>query len=238
MAPSPPVASMHLLLNDTQRPPRSLMATSVSVALHAGLITVLALTGQQVANSVRGLIEQTVRYLYPIPREIGLPRPGELTDPLGAAARSMGGLSPRPANGAGTEAMTVQSARTGIEFAPIPLEGASIEPGLGDNAFSMVEVDSIAFVDPTSAAPEYPQTLALRHVEGGVVLRFVIDSTGLIDMATVRVVSSTHKLFARAVLEAMPRMKYRPARVGDRAVRLLVEQMFSFKIQRQKGTIS
>jgi len=36
----------------------------------------------------------------------------------------------------------------------------------------------------------------------------------------------------------MPKMKYRPAKVGDRAVRLLVEQAFSFKIQKAKGQIS
>jgi protein TonB len=87
-------------------------------------------------------------------------------------------------------------------------------------------------------APEYPPTLAQRRVEGGAVFRFVVDSTGFIDMSTVRMMSSTHKLFTQAVLDAMPRMKYRPAKVADRAVRLLVEQTFSFKIQKPKGQIS
>jgi TonB family protein len=232
------VTSMHLLLSDAERNPRPVLSTVVSAGLHAGLLVVLALSGERVANAVGSLIEQTVQYLYPAPREIGLPRPGLLVDPLGAAAREVGPGAPRPANGAGTDAMTARSARTGIEFAPIPLDGESLEPGVGDNAFSTVEVDSVALFDPTSAAPEYPEHLATRRVEGGATLRFVVDSTGLIDMSTVRVMTSTHKAFAQSVVEAMPRMKYRPARVGERAVRLLVEQSFSFKIQKPKGQIS
>lgn len=229
---------MHLLLSDAERNPRPVVSTIVSAGLHVGLLVVLALSGQRVASAVNSLIEQTVQYLYPAPRDIGLPRPGIQVDPLGAAAREFGTGSPRPANGAGTDAMTARAARTGIEFAPIPLEGESLEPGVGDNAFSAMDVDSIAILDPTSLAPEYPEPLASRRVEGGATLRFVVDSTGHIDMATVRVMTATHRAFAQSVLEAMPRMKYRPAKVGEHAVRLLVEQSFSFKIQKPKGQIS
>jgi len=238
MAPSPPVTGMHLLLSETQRPPRSLMATSVSVALHTGVFVLLALTGQQVASTVRGLIEQTVQYLYPAPRDIGLPRPGNLTAPAGADSRTFGPNAPRAANGDGTEGMAARQGRSGVDFALIPLEGESVVPGVGDNAFSVVDVDSAAAFDPTSAAPDYPPSMVLRRVEGTAVLRFVVDSTGLIDLTTVRVISATHQAFAQAVIDAMPRMKYRPARIGVRAVRLLVEQSFSFKIQQAKKAIS
>ncbi|MHB1310745.1 MAG: energy transducer TonB [Gemmatimonadaceae bacterium] len=214
------------------------MATSVSVALHVGLFVLLALTGQQMASTVRSLLEQTVQYLYPVPRDIGLPRPGNLTAPEGAVARTPGVDAPRPANGAGTDGMAFRQGRSGVDFAPIPLEGESIVPGLGDNAFSIVDVDSAAAFDPTSAAPEYPESMVRYHVEGRVVLRFVVDSTGLIDMATARVISATHPLFAKAVLDAMPKMRYRPARIGERAVRLLVEQAFSFKLEQPKKLIS
>jgi len=99
-------------------------------------------------------------------------------------------------------------------------------------------VDSIATVDPTSAGPEYPPALAQRSVEGASTLRFVIDSTGRVDMSTVRVVNATHKLFAQAVLAAMPKMKYRPASIAGRPVRLLVQQSFTFQIQKPKAKIS
>jgi TonB family protein len=229
---------MHLLLADYQKPQRSLFATIVSVVLHGGIVVVLALSGQQVVRTVAGLIEQTVQYLYPPPRDIGRPRPGEAMDAAGAGLRSYGTSASLGAAGANTGALSARTAHDGIEWVPIPFDGASVEPGVGDNALSVVDVDSIAVMDPTSAAPSYPESLVLRHVEGGAVFRFVIDSTGLIDMATARVMSATHKLFAQSVIEAMPKMKFRPARVGSHAVRLLVEQSFSFKIQRTKEKVS
>jgi len=234
MAPSPPVTGMHLLLSETQKPPRSLMATSVSIALHTGIFVLLALTGQQVASSVRGLIEQTVQFLYPTHRELGLPRPGKLSTPEDAAARRPGTNAPRSAGVAGL-GLTTRQGRNGVDFALVPLVGESDVPGLGDNAFSVVDVDSAAAFDPASAVPEYPTAMALRRVEGNAVLHFVVDSTGLIDMTTVRVMSATNQLFAQAVLDAMPRMRYRPARIGARAVRLLVEQAFAFKIEKPKA---
>jgi TonB family protein len=229
---------MHLLLSETQKPPRSIMATSVSVVLHTAVFVLLALTGQQVASTVRGLIDQTVQFLYPAPRDIGLPRPGILTTPEGALSRLPGADAPRTANGAGTDGMSVRQGRNGIDFALIPLDGESVVPGVGDNAFSVVDVDSAAAFDPTSAAPEYPPSMVLRKMEGSAVMRFVVDSTGLIDMTTVRVIAATHQVFAQAVLDAMPRMKYRPARIGIRAVRLLVEQSFAFKLEKPKAKIS
>ena len=41
--------------------------------------------------------------------------------------------------------------------------------------------------------------------------------------------------FARAVRAAMPGMLFRPAMMGDKAVRQLSEQNFSFRIQATKA---
>ena len=98
------------------------------------------------------------------------------------------------------------------------------------NAYQVLEVDSAAAPDPMSAAPVYPADLEARGVEGHVIVRFVVDSTGFVDMASVMTVESTLPAFERAVRNAMPRMKFRPARVGDRAVRQLAEQLFKFEI--------
>jgi TonB family protein len=229
---------MHLLLAEQQKPPRSLGATIVSVALHVGVIVLVVTQGQQVVDAVRGFVEETVQYLYPVPRDIGTLRPGLESAPAPADLRVFGSATPpwrEDVSGAGGVGL---GAHDGAIFAPNPSNTEAIEPGIGDNAMSTVEVDSIAVFDATSAAPEYPETMALRRVEGAAVLRFVIDSTGLVDMATVRVMSATHSAFARSVLEAMPKMKFRPASIAGHPVRLLVEQAFSFKIQRVKKSIS
>lgn len=98
------------------------------------------------------------------------------------------------------------------------------------NAYQIVEVDSAAERDPSSAAPVYPAALETRGVEGYVIVRFVVDSTGRVDMASVMTVETTAPDFDRAVREAMPGMRFRPAKVGERPVRQLAEQLFRFEV--------
>lgn len=222
---------MQLLLAERLEAPRSLTATLVSATVHACVVVVLVLSGRQVVNTVRGIIEETVQYLYPVPRDLGAPRPGQESESMLRGTRSVGPLAPRLADHANGDGQTAGLVHAGAAFTPDPSHAETIEPGIGDNAYSVIEVDAEAAVDPTSAGPEYPQALALRGVEGSTMLRFVVDSTGFIDMSTVQVTSATHRLFALAVLDAMPKMRYRPARIGDRAVRLLVQQAFWFKIE-------
>lgn len=229
---------MQLLLAEQQKTPRSVGAAIVSIALHAGVIILVALTGRQVVEAVRVFVEESVQYLYPVPRDLGTLRPGLESAPAPADRRVFGSVTPPWREGLSGAGGVGLGAHDGAVFTPSPSDAETIEPGVGDNAMSTVEVDSIAVFDATSAAPEYPETMALRRVEGGAVLRFVIDSTGLIDMATVRVMSATHSAFARSVLEAMPKMKFRPASIAGHPVRLLVEQTFSFKIQKTKKAIS
>lgn len=101
------------------------------------------------------------------------------------------------------------------------------------NAYQVLEVDSAAAPDPTSAAPVYPPDLEARGIEGHVIVRFVVDSTGYVDMASVMTVEATGPAFERAVRSAMPRMKFRPAMMGDRPVRQLAEQLFRFEIPKE-----
>ncbi|MDP1889816.1 MAG: energy transducer TonB [Gemmatimonadaceae bacterium] len=229
---------MQLLLAEQQKTPRSVGATIVSITLHAGVVILVALTGRQVVDAVRVFVEESVQYLYPVPRDIGTLRPGLESAPAPADRRIFGTVTPPWREGVSGAGGVGLGAHDGAIFTPSPSDAETIEPGIGDNAMSTLEVDSIAVFDATSAAPEYPQAMALRRVEGTAVLRFVIDSTGLIDMSTVRVMSATHSAFARSVLEAMPHMKFRPASIAGHPVRLLVEQMFSFKIQKPKKAIS
>lgn len=100
-----------------------------------------------------------------------------------------------------------------------------------ENAFSIVEVEQQAERSPESAAPAYPRELMAKGVEGYAAMRFVVDSTGAVDMTSVRVLDFTHPEFVAAVRSAMPGMRFTPARLGEKPVRQLAEQMFSFKMQ-------
>lgn len=128
-----------------------------------------------------------------------------------------------------------QSASLGVD-APVPTMDAAAEAAFMNamlaNSYQVLEVDSAATHDPTSAAPVYPPDLEARGIEGHVIIRFVVDSTGLVDMNTLLTVEATHVALDKAVREALPQMKFRPAYVGDRPVRQLAEQLFRFEVAR------
>jgi TonB family protein len=108
-------------------------------------------------------------------------------------------------------------------------DASQVAQSLG--AFSLLDVDTVAVRDPDSAAPSYPSELAQRGVEGFAAMRFVVDSTGLIDLATVTTLDASNELFVRAVRAAMPQMHFRAARMGSVAVRQLAEQEFRFELR-------
>lgn len=126
-----------------------------------------------------------------------------------------------------------QSSGTGVASPSSALDAATEAAAMNAmlaTSYQLIEVDSAAVRDPSSAAPVYPPDLETRGVEGHVILRFVVDSTGVADLTTVLTVEATHPAFDRAVREALPKMKFRPAKVGDRAVRQLAEQLFAFRV--------
>ena len=91
-------------------------------------------------------------------------------------------------------------------------------------------VDSAVVRSQNSAAPAYPVDLLEKHVEGRVLAQYVVDTTGFADPTSLAVLSSTHDLFTRAAREALPYMRFTPAKIGRSKVRQLVEQSFTFRI--------
>jgi hypothetical protein len=100
----------------------------------------------------------------------------------------------------------------------------------GDTVFSVLEVEEQARRYEWSAAPVYPAELLRQRVEGKVAARYVVDTTGWADMRTFVALQSTHPEFAASVREALPMMRFAPARLGSKKVRQLVEQEFAFKV--------
>lgn len=92
------------------------------------------------------------------------------------------------------------------------------------------EVEKRVMQAPNSAAPVYPDLLRQAGVEGEALVSFMVDTTGRVDLSSFKVVRTTHDLFAAAVKNALPRMRFIPAEIGDRKVRQLVQQPFSFAI--------
>jgi TonB family protein len=99
-----------------------------------------------------------------------------------------------------------------------------------DSVFTELQVDSAVVRSQLSAAPAYPLDLLSKHVEGMAVVRYVVDTTGFADTESFTVVRATDPGFARAVRDALPYMRFSPAKIGTKKVRQLVEQPFTFKI--------
>lgn len=83
------------------------------------------------------------------------------------------------------------------------------------------------------ATPEYPSSLRQDGVEGRVILEFVVNTQGRVDMGSVKVMESSNALFTASVRAALPGMRFRPAKIGGRAVKQYVRQPFSFKLNRR-----
>lgn len=78
----------------------------------------------------------------------------------------------------------------------------------------------------------YPESLRLARVTGSVVLEFILDTLGHPEPDSYRIVSSPEPAMSAAAIRAAQEAQYRPARVGGRAVRVLVNQPINFTIPR------
>jgi protein TonB len=78
--------------------------------------------------------------------------------------------------------------------------------------------------------PMYPPELRAVGMEGEVVVQFVVDTMGRAEMRTFRVLRSTHSAFDQAVRDALPLMRFEPARLGGRLVRQVVQEPFTFAL--------
>jgi periplasmic protein TonB len=80
-------------------------------------------------------------------------------------------------------------------------------------------------------SPPYPQILQWANIEGVVHASFVVDSSGVADSASVKIIESSHPLFTNAVRKAIPSLRFRPAIRDGRKVAQLVEMPFTFKLR-------
>ena len=80
--------------------------------------------------------------------------------------------------------------------------------------------------------PRYPEMLRQAGIEGTVLLEFVIDTSGRVEEATLKVLQSTNRAFEGPAKDVIRKSLYRPGKVRGQAVRVLVSQQIGFTIQR------
>ncbi|WP_309672601.1 TonB family protein [Gemmatimonas sp.] len=112
------------------------------------------------------------------------------------------------------------------------VEGATGVARALNDVFLESEVEKPVAVLPGTAGPAYPETLRAAGIEGQVLAQFVVDSAGLVELATFKVLDSQHPLFVAAVRRALSRIRYLPAEARGARVAQLVQQSFHFTVRR------
>jgi len=108
--------------------------------------------------------------------------------------------------------------------ADVPLGEVVYTATLDDARFEPAELVS----QPTPRYPAGAETLALS---GRVVLQFIVDTAGTVELRSIQVVESTHDLFEEPARASVAKALFRPARLRTIPVRQLTRQPISFVVR-------
>jgi TonB family protein len=228
---------MRLWTTSYSRRERAGAAGAASTAIHVLLIGVWVVATLPSASLPTDALTNRLYYIPP-PNKPPPSRESRevvhyvaLDDALGRgpAAPSIDASKPftAPQSSAGTGGARSDSAPPSPPSPPVVAPERS-----ADSVFTELEVDSLVVRSQLSAAPAYPLELLAKHVEGMALVRYIVDTTGFADAESFTVIRATDPAFARAVREALPYMRFSPAKIGAKKVRQLVEQPFTFRIAR------
>jgi TonB family protein len=94
------------------------------------------------------------------------------------------------------------------------------------------EVQQVA-IQRSDRAIRYPGELKSIDMTGEVLARFIVDPTGMVRPGSLTVIRSSHPLFTKAVVDGLRLLRFHPARVGGIPVAQLVEEPFTFTLERR-----
>jgi hypothetical protein len=223
----------HLWVN---RNVRTIMAVSavVSLVAHSAVITgwVLGTMPAPGVDVPDGSIANRVFYIPPPDRVGGRVGTREVIRYIrtadqggtgaGEGSRTAGNKAPTTVDESVSQASDVFTDTTVSEAVPESVSESSI--------YTILDVDTAVVRSASSAAPAYPPRLLAAKIQGYVNAEYVVDTTGLADTLSFRVLAETHPDFTRAVRNVLPLMRFQPAKIGPMKVRQLVQQQFSFRI--------
>ena len=117
------------------------------------------------------------------------------------------------------------------------MAGRNVRDRAGQPYFEF-KVDKQVAQIPDTVQLRYPKQLRAANVEGQVLLQFVVDTNGRADPSKAKAIRSSHELFTAAVMEVLPKLRFTPAEVGRRKVMQLVQQPFTFSLDRSAPTVT
>jgi TonB family protein len=208
-----------------------------SVAIHVGFAIALVTGGHSIAE-VHKQVTEGIVFLAPLPSPVSGPA---------GATRQLQYVEPTSLVAAMTVSGSDLHVAAKLFEAPPPLEETIVGPPAesaatiferpADSVYFAEQVDSPAAYDQHSAAPAYPDSLQRAGIEGTVMAQFVVDTSGRVEMESVKLLESSHLRFTESVLAALPRMLFRPAVLNGQKARQVVEVPFRFRVVAAKDTM-
>jgi len=123
-------------------------------------------------------------------------------------------------------------------FDPKDYSGSGVEGGVANGIVpnsDAVFTASIVEEQPERLAgpqPVFPELLKQAQIQGRVLARAIIDTTGHIEPNSIKILQTPNPGFNPGVIDALRRSVFRPARVHGRAVRIMIDIPFDFTIKR------
>jgi TonB family protein len=221
---------MRLWMLSYARRPSIASAGAFSAGVHGVVILLAIIATRPPASMANDGLANRIFYIPP-PDRPATPPGGRETVHYVTLAQGLGaGPGPSTLDARRPIGTPEQSREAGSEH----VDTATTPPATGetntDSVFTITEVDSAVVRSANSAAPAYPLDLLEKHIEGFVLARYVVDTTGFADVTSLEVLKATHPGFEQAVRDALPYMRFSAAKIGTQKVRQLVEQTFTFRI--------
>jgi len=79
----------------------------------------------------------------------------------------------------------------------------------------------------------YPPFLRSKRISGKSVVEFVISPEG--QATNIKIIESLHPTLDKSITNALATIKFTPGKIGNKAVPVLVEMPFTFKINHDRG---
>jgi protein TonB len=238
------------LIESEHRSQRSLGGSIVSIAVHACVITLAVYASASAGEAIVKSRIDTVRVVYPqapkdpshapsqpIPRRSpqnperlpGLPR-SPITLPREVPSK----LPP-------IESSTTITDDRGLFGSSSPDDGLATgsraecyaDCGGMPYTLSANEVEKPATPRNGNPSPKYPSLLESSRVEGVVLVQFVVDTLGVADMSTFKVLDATNELFAESTRASLAKWRFSPAEAGGRKVKQIVQLPLRFVAPRR-----
>jgi protein TonB len=127
-------------------------------------------------------------------------------------------------------------------FDPKDYSGSGVEGGRANGTVvggGEVYTEAIVEQRPellSAPPPVYPQLLRQAGIQGRVVLRAIIDTTGRVEPTSVMIVKSPSAGFEQPTRDWVLKALFRPARIHGRAVRVFINLPVDYSLKASSGS--